>query len=155
MQVYLTTDKNYVILRTNIKLNNKQCDSRILIRNILLGGVNMFEVKHICMIVGGVLLGSAGVKLLSSKDAKKAYTHVTAAVMRCADSVMETATTLKENCEDIKADAQEINDKRREEERLKEIEDAKAVIAEAEEKLAELESDEAEVNAEDVVVAGA
>ena len=84
----------------------------------------MFEVKHICMVLGGALFGSAGIKLLSSKDAKKAYTHVTAAVMRCADSVMETATTFKENCGDIKADAKEINEKRYEEERLKEIEDA-------------------------------
>ena len=33
----------------------------------------MFEVKHLCMVLGGTLLGSAGVKLLSSKDAKKAY----------------------------------------------------------------------------------
>ena len=70
----------------------------------------MFEVKHICMVLGGALFGSAGIKLLSSKDAKKAYTHVTAAVMRCADSVMETATTFKENCGDIKADAKEINE---------------------------------------------
>lgn len=108
----------------------------------------MFEVKHLCMVVGGALFGSAGIKLLSSKDAKKAYTHVTAAVMRCADSVMETATTLKENCSDIKADAQEINEKRREEERLKEIEDAKAVIAEAEERIAELESDDNSSGAE-------
>ena len=85
----------------------------------------MFEVKHLCMVLGGTLLGSAGVKLLSSKDAKKVYTHVTAAVMRGADSVMETATTLKENCGDLKADAKDLNEKRKEEERLKEIEDAK------------------------------
>lgn len=102
----------------------------------------MFEVKHLCLLVGGTLLGSAGVKLLSSKDAKKVYTHVTAAVMRCADTVMDTATTLKENCGDIKADAKDINEKRREEERLKEIEDAKAVIAEAEARLEELESED-------------
>lgn len=102
----------------------------------------MFEVKHLCMVLGGALFGSAGIRLLSSKDAKKAYTHVTAAVMRCADSVMETATTLKENCGDIKADAKEINEKRYEEERLKEIEDAKAVIADAEEKLSRLQNEE-------------
>lgn len=29
--------------------------------------------------IGGVLFGSVGIKLLSSKDAKKAYTHITAA----------------------------------------------------------------------------
>ncbi|MBR1506741.1 MAG: hypothetical protein IJ619_01885 [Eubacterium sp.] len=115
----------------------------------------MFEVKHLCMVLGGALLGSAGVKILSSKDAKKVYTHVTAAVMRCADSVMETAATLKENCGDIKADAKEINEKRREEERLKEIEDAKAVIAEAEERIAELEADGCGQIKDEAVVAGA
>lgn len=113
----------------------------------------MFEVKHLCMFLGGALFGTAGIKILSSKDAKKVYTHVTAAVMRGADSVMETATTLKENCGDIKADAEEINEKRRAEERLKEIEDAKAVIADAEAKIAVLEADEKE--AEEAAIAGA
>jgi hypothetical protein len=108
----------------------------------------MFQYKHLCLVVGGFLAGTAGVKLLSSKDAKKAYTHVTAAVLRCADTVMETATNIKENCGDIKADADDINAKRREEERLKEIEDAKAVIAEAEERIAELEADGEEFSEE-------
>ena len=66
--------------------------------------------------IGGALFGSAGIKLLSSKDAKKAYTHVTAAVLRMKDSVMETATTLQENCEDILADAKSINEARAAEE---------------------------------------
>ena len=35
--------------------------------------------KGAALFVGGVLFGSAGFKLLSSKDAKKAYTHMTAA----------------------------------------------------------------------------
>ena len=43
--------------------------------------------------VGGVLFGSVGVKLLSSKDAKKVYTHITAAGLRVKDSVMQTVTT--------------------------------------------------------------
>ena len=100
--------------------------------------------KTILSIVGGALLGSAGVKLLSSKDAKKAYTHVTAAVLRCKDEVVKTATTLKENCEDIKADADDINAKRYEEDRKREIEDAKAVIAEAEARLEGLQGDDSE-----------
>ena len=40
-------------------------------------------MKHyvrLACFVGGVLFGSAGVKLLASKDAKKVYTHITAAV---------------------------------------------------------------------------
>ena len=41
-------------------------------------------VKLACF-VGGALFGSAGVKLLASKDAKKAYTHITAAGLRMKD----------------------------------------------------------------------
>ena len=37
---------------------------------------------------GGALFGSFGIKLLSSKDAKKAYVHVTAAGLRMKDSVI-------------------------------------------------------------------
>ena len=80
----------------------------------------------------GFLLGTAGVKLLTSKDAKNLYTHVTAAVMRCGDEIMKTFDTLRENCGDIGTDAKEINEARREAERQKEIEDAKALLAEAE-----------------------
>ena len=83
----------------------------------------------------GFLLGTAGVGILGSKDAKKCYTHITAATYRCADSVMKTYTNIKENCQDINADAKEINEKRYEEERAKEIEDAKAVLAAAESKV--------------------
>ena len=50
--------------------------------------------------VGGVLFGSVGVKLLSSKDAKKVYTHITAAGLRVKDSVMQTVTTVQENTGD-------------------------------------------------------
>ena len=39
--------------------------------------------KGAALFVGGVLFGSAGFKLLSSKDAKKAYTHMTAAARVC------------------------------------------------------------------------
>ena len=45
--------------------------------------------------MGGVLFGSAGFKLLSSKDAKKAYTHMTAAALRVQESVMETVTSVQ------------------------------------------------------------
>lgn len=62
--------------------------------------------------VGGALFGSAGIKLLTSKDAKKAYTHATAAVLRMKDCVMETATQVQENCGDILADAKAINEAR-------------------------------------------
>jgi hypothetical protein len=35
--------------------------------------------KHLGTFAGGVLFGTAGIKILGSKDAKKAYTHTTAA----------------------------------------------------------------------------
>ena len=57
----------------------------------------------------GVLFGTAGIKMLSSKDAKKAYTHCTAAVLRAKDCVMDTVTKVQENAEDIYAEAQQIN----------------------------------------------
>lgn len=57
----------------------------------------------------GVLFGTAGIKLLSSKDAKKVYTHGTAAVLRAKECVMNTVTKIQENAEDIYAEAQQIN----------------------------------------------
>ena len=60
----------------------------------------------------GVLFGTAGIKVLSSKDAKKAYTHMTAAALRVQESVMETVTSVQENAADILASAKEINEQR-------------------------------------------
>ena len=72
--------------------------------------------KGAALFVGGVLFGSAGFKLLSSKDAKKAYTHMTAAALRVQESVMETVTSVQENAADILASAKEINEQRNKEE---------------------------------------
>ena len=58
---------------------------------------------------GGALFGSFGIKLLSSKDAKKAYVHATAAGLRMKDSVMEAVTTVQENAADILASAKGLN----------------------------------------------
>ena len=68
--------------------------------------------KGAALFVGGVLFGSAGFKLLSSTDAKKAYTHMTAAALRVQESVMETVTSVQENAADILASAKEINEQR-------------------------------------------
>jgi len=64
------------------------------------------------LFIGGVLFGTAGIKILASKDAKKVYTHATAAVLRAKDCVMEVATNVKENCGDIYDDAKQINEDR-------------------------------------------
>ncbi len=68
--------------------------------------------KKLGLFAGGVLFGTAGIKILSSKDAKKCYTNATAAVLRAKDGVMETVTTVRENCDDILNDAKEINAER-------------------------------------------
>ena len=73
-------------------------------------------MKKFGLFAAGVLFGTAGIKALSSKDAKKVYTHTTAAVLRAKDSVMETVTTVRENAEDIYADAKAINERRAEQE---------------------------------------
>lgn len=49
----------------------------------------------VALFAGGALFGSAGIEILTSKDAKKLYTQCTAAVLRMKDSVMETATTCR------------------------------------------------------------
>ena len=68
------------------------------------------DKKATGLVAAGVLLGTAGVKLLGSKDAKKLYTNCTAAVLRAKDCVMKTATKIQENAEDISAEAQNINE---------------------------------------------
>ena len=79
--------------------------------------------KGAALFAGGVLFGSAGLKILSSKDAKKAYTHTAAAVLRMKDSVMGTVTSVQENAADILASAKEINDQRAQAEEAAETED--------------------------------
>ena len=81
-------------------------------------------MKKFGLFAAGVLLGTAGIKVLSSKDAKKVYTHTTAAVLRAKDSVMETVTAVRENAEDIYAAAKAINQQRAQQEADAVIEDA-------------------------------
>lgn len=72
----------------------------------------MTTYGKIALFVGGTLFGSAGFKLLGSKDARKAYARVTAAALRCKDEVMRGFELVQEGCSDILADAKEINAKR-------------------------------------------
>ena len=68
------------------------------------------------LFAAGVLFGTAGIKVLGSKDAKKVYTETTAAALRAKECVMTTVTTIKENANDILTDAKEINEQRNKEE---------------------------------------
>lgn len=89
-------------------------------------------MKKFGLFAAGVLFGTAGIKMLSSKDAKKVYTHTTAAMLRAKDSVMETVTTVRENAEDIYADAKAINEQRAEEAAAAVVEDTSKEEASAE-----------------------
>ena len=71
-----------------------------------------FDAKKTGLFAAGVLFGTAGLKVLSSDDAKKFYTNCTAAVLRAKETVMNTVTTVQENAEDIYADAKSINEER-------------------------------------------
>lgn len=71
-----------------------------------------FNWAKIGIFAGGVLFGTAGLKILGSKDAKKVYTHTTAAALRAKEDVMTRATVVRENCSDILADAKRINEER-------------------------------------------
>ena len=70
------------------------------------------DAKKTGIFAAGVLFGTAGIKILSSKDAKKVYTHCTAAVLRAKECVMKTVTNIQENAEDIYAEATQINEER-------------------------------------------
>lgn len=72
----------------------------------------MSALKNIALLAGGFLIGTAGVKILSSKEAKKVYAHTTAAVIRAKDCVMTSVTKVREGCDDVLADARDINEKR-------------------------------------------
>lgn len=73
----------------------------------------MKDWKQCALFLGGVLFGTAGIKVLSSKDAKKCYTHTTAAVLRAKECVMDTANKIQENCDDVLAEAKQINEDRK------------------------------------------
>ena len=82
-----------------------------------------FDAKKTGIFAGGVLFGTAGIKILASDDAKKFYANCTAAVLRAKSCVMKVVTYVQENAEDIYEGAKQINEER----------EAKAAVVEDEE----------------------
>lgn len=70
------------------------------------------KLKGIGIFALGTLFGLEGIKILSSRDAKKVYAHCTAGVLRAKDNVLDQVTTLQENCTDIYEEAKTINEER-------------------------------------------
>ena len=83
-------------------------------------------MKHLGLFAAGVLFGTAGLKILSSKEAKSVYAHTTAAVLRAKDCVMQTVTGIRESADDLYADAKEINARREAASETQTIEDCAA-----------------------------
>lgn len=108
-----------------------------------------FDGKKTGIFAAGVAFGTAGIKILTSKDAKKLYTNCIAAVLRAKACVMKTASAIQENAEDIYAEAQQINEDRAAKEEQEYAEAVAAEEAEEAEKAAEAdETDFAEETAE-------
>ena len=89
-------------------------------------------MKKIGLFAAGVLFGTAGIKLLGSRDAKKIYAQTTAAALRAKEDVMKTVTAVREGADDIYAEARTINERRAEAEAAAVVEDASAEAAKAE-----------------------
>ena len=86
----------------------------------------MTNKRKLCRTTGSIDVSCAGrrrkrIKILSSKDAKKAYVQCTAAALRAKDSVMKTVTTVQENAGDVLAEAKQINEDRAAEEAEAEV----------------------------------
>lgn len=72
----------------------------------------MKSFEKIGLFVGGIVFGAITNKVLQSEDAKKVYTHTTAATLRAKNSVMKSVTKVKEEADDILAKAKDINEDR-------------------------------------------
>ena len=89
-------------------------------------------MKKLGLFAAGVLFGTAGIKLLGSKDAKKVYAHTTAAALRAKEGVMKTVTAVREGADDIYAEAKAINEHLAEAEAAAVLEDASVEESKAE-----------------------
>lgn len=92
------------------------------------GGKDMLGIglKGLGCFVAGTLFGTAGVKVLSSKDAKNVYVKGVAVALRAKDCVMETVTSIQAGAEDIYAEAKALNEERAKEEEV--VEEAETII---------------------------
>lgn len=104
---------------THILYNKKQARKKILPafyidieQEDITMSLRDLDYKKGGIFAAGVLFGTAGIKALSSKDAKNLYTKATAAVLRAKDCVLNVVSNIQENAQDIYAGAQQINDER-------------------------------------------
>ena len=103
----------------------------------MLNCLKNIDWKKTGIFAAGVAFGTAGIKALSSDDAKNVYTQGTALVLRAKDCVMKVVTMVQENAEDIyeaaKKEAAEFEDAEETEETEEAVEEFKEVESETEE----------------------
>ena len=73
---------------------------------------NQKNLKNANLFAAGLALGTLGLKILTSNEAKKVYANSVAAGLRAKDSVLATADKVQASSTDILAEANEINEKR-------------------------------------------
>lgn len=76
----------------------------------------MFMSDKLWYFVGGVVFGTVGIKILSTKDAKKVYVKLAAAGLRGKEYMMDTIAGIQETANDILAEAKELNEERKRQE---------------------------------------
>ena len=69
-------------------------------------------IRYTATFLGGALFGSAGLKLLSSRDAKHAYVKAAAAGLRVKDYVLDTVEKVQAGTDDVIAEAKALNEER-------------------------------------------
>ena len=109
----------------------------------MFGFLDKIDRKHMGIFAAGVLFGTAGIKILSGRDAKRVYTHGAAAALRAKDFCMKTAA-VQENAEDIYAEAVQINEERARQE-------AEQVISDEEDWEEETVSERKDISGEDSI----
>lgn len=60
------------------------------------------------LVLGGFLLGTAGLKAVSSRCAHKAYVRGTVCALQCKDYVSRAVDEVKAQCDDILAEAEYV-----------------------------------------------
>ena len=72
--------------------------------------IDQKNLKNANLFAAGLALGTVGLKVLTSKDAKKVYAGIVAAGLRAKETVLETAEKVQASASDVLAEAQEINE---------------------------------------------
>ncbi|UQN08058.1 DUF6110 family protein [Deinococcus sp. QL22] len=73
--------------------------------------------------LGGLLVGTVGLKLLGSRDAKRLYAHLIAGGMKMKDTLDTSVEGVRASYDDVMADARTIYEKDRSEQKSREYAD--------------------------------